>query len=115
MKQATKQPKLPAIPESVIQGQIKTHLQIMGWMVTKIHQSLGSEPGIPDLIAIKNCKRFCPHCEKAFKVNIVLFIEVKAKRGKLSRDQENYRDRLLEQGGNYLLARGIEDIEKAEM
>ena len=90
--------KQEKIKESDIQSAIKQYLQLKGWFVVKIHQSLGSYRGIADLYAIKDGRS--------------VWIEVKTPRGKLSRWQEKFREEIESHGGKYVVARGIEDLEK---
>lgn len=84
-------------PETVVKNQIKDWLNIKGWFNFPILQGLGAYPGIPDRIAIKN--------------SIVLFIECKSEKGKLSEKQQVMMRDIYEHGGNYIIARGYEDIE----
>jgi len=84
--------------ETEIQGSIKTFLQWQGWFVFKIHQSALSYKGIADLYAIKAGRG--------------VWIEVKTPRGKLSEHQVAFRDEIVRHGGEYVVATGIEDMEK---
>lgn len=88
--------KAPPIKESDIQRNIKDYLQYKGWFVVKIHQSLGSYKGIADLYCIKDGRS--------------VWIEVKTPNGRLSEYQMKFRDDIIRQGGEYLVARGIQDI-----
>ncbi|MHB1420822.1 MAG: hypothetical protein ACYCX4_14795 [Bacillota bacterium] len=87
---------LPKPKESDIQRQIKDYLQWHGWFVFKNHQSLGSYPGVADLTAIKRR---------------TVWIEVKTLEGRQSDDQIKFQRDVEEHGGEYILARGIEDVE----
>ena len=89
--------KASKIKESDIQRQIKDYLQWHGWFVVKIHQSLGSYRGIADLYALKD--------------GLHVWIEVKTAQGRLSEAQEKFRDDVLNHGGRYIVARGIEDLD----
>lgn len=89
--------KQPKITESDIQRQIKEYLQWHGWLVVKIHQSLGSYKGIADLYALKDGRH--------------VWIEVKTQKGRLSEHQEKFRRDVISHGGKYIVARGIEDVE----
>lgn len=89
--------KQPKITESNIQAAIKEYLQWHGWMVVKIHQSLGSYKGIADLYALRNGRH--------------VWIEVKMPKGRLSEHQVKFREDVLAHGGVYIVARGIEDVE----
>lgn len=88
----------PKEKESDIQRAIKQYLQWRGWFVVKIHQSLGSYPGIADLVATKD--------------GVTVWIEVKKPGGRLSVSQEKFRDDITRHGGTYLVARCVEDVEK---
>lgn len=92
-----KQQQLKAT-ESDIQRTIKDYLQWNGWFVVKIHQSLGSYKGIADLYALKNGQH--------------VWIEVKTDRGRQSEHQRQFEQDIRDHGGRYIVARGIEDIEK---
>ena len=83
--------------ERDIQQQIKETLLWCGWYVVKIHQSMGSHKGIADLYAIKGGRS--------------LWIEVKTARGKVSPDQEKFGCAIIAHGGEYIVARSVEDIE----
>ena len=89
--------KSQPIRESDIQTQIREFLQWNGWFVFKNHQSLGSYKGIADLYAIREGRS--------------VWIEVKTAIGRLSKDQEKYRAEIEAQGGEYYIARSIEDVE----
>jgi Holliday junction resolvase len=82
--------------ESEIQRDIKTYLQMTGWFVVKIHQSLGCYPGIADLYAIKNGEG--------------IWIEVKTAKGKQSTLQRAFQDNIELHGGRYYVARSIDDL-----
>lgn len=85
-----------AVSERQIQAAIKQYLQMRGWFVVKIHQSLGSYRGIADLYALKNGQH--------------VWIEVKTPRGKLSKCQEQFKADIEAHGGMYIVARGVEDV-----
>jgi Holliday junction resolvase len=68
--------------ESIIQSQIKKHLEANGWMVIKLIQT--SVNGIPDLMALKNGR--------------TVFIEVKQP-GKKPNDLQQYRIEKLHKAG----------------
>lgn len=82
--------------EADIQRQIRDYLLWQGWFVFKIHQSLGSYKGVADLYAIKNGRG--------------VWIEVKTPRGRQSEHQEQFEKDILSHGGEYLLARSVEDV-----
>ncbi len=84
------------ITESDIQATIKEYLQLHGWFVVKIHQSLGSYKGIADLYALRNGQH--------------VWIEVKKPNGRLSEYQGKFRDDVITHGGKYIIATCIEDV-----
>lgn len=88
---------VPKLTEGEILRQIRDFLRLNGWMVVRIHQSLGSERGIPDLIAIRGGR--------------VCWIEVKTAKGKLSKYQERFLQNLEDHGGWWIVARSVEDVE----
>jgi hypothetical protein len=89
------------LTEAEVLTQVKTYLQATGWLVMRIHQSLGSQRGLPDLICLKN--------------GVTIYIECKSQRAraKLSRHQEIMRQEIERHGGTYILARSVEDVEEA--
>lgn len=84
-------------PETVVKKEVKDWLNIKGWFNFPILQGLGAYPGIPDRIAIKN--------------GIVLFIECKSEKGKLSDNQEVMMQDICVHRGHYIVTRSYEDIE----
>ena len=85
------------ILEKDIQNQIREWLQINGWYVVRMHQSLGSHKGIPDLMC------YGPKGER-------LDIEVKTPKGKMSDHQLKYQEEIERRGHKYLIARRLEDV-----
>jgi len=83
--------------EADIQRTIRDYLRWQGWYVVKIHQSLGSHRGIADLYAIREGRS--------------VWIEVKTSIGRLSMHQEKYRAEIESHGGEYIVARAVEDVE----
>lgn len=88
-------------PEGAVLSQVRDFLRLHGWKVVRIHQSLGSEKGIPDLVAIREGHH--------------VWIEVKAPKGRLSEDQERWLQDLENHGGHYIVARSVEDVEHLAM
>jgi len=86
--------------EKDIRNQIQDYLRIKGWFVYYNLAGLGSYPGLSDLVAIKNGK--------------VVHIEVKTPTGKLSEYQQKFRDDVEAHGGEYLVARKVEDVQGLE-
>ncbi|MBO8136781.1 MAG: VRR-NUC domain-containing protein [Desulfotomaculum sp.] len=95
-KQPAKEKPKGNLKERDIQRQIKEYLQWHGWLVVKIHQSLGSYKGIADLYALKNGRS--------------VWIEVKTPKGKQSKDQEQFEKDIKAHGGEYMVARSVEDV-----
>ena len=87
----------PSPKESDIQRQIKEYLQWHGWFVFKNHQSLGSYPGVADLYALRAGRS--------------VWIEVKTPAGSQSADQVRFQADIGAHGGEYIVARGVEDVE----
>jgi hypothetical protein len=84
-------------PETQIKRMIKQYLNYKGWFHFPLTAGLGAYPGAPDMIAIKAGR--------------VVFIEVKTPTGKLSPHQQAFKENIGDRGGNYIVARGIEDLE----
>jgi hypothetical protein len=87
----------PKVTESTILRQIRDFLRLNGWKVVRIHQSLGSERGIPDLVAIRSGQ--------------TVWIEVKTPHGRLSAHQQAWLQDLEDHGGWWIVARSVEDVE----
>ena len=87
-----------SITETDIRRQIQDYLRIRGWFVFYILQGLGAYKGIPDLIAVKNGR--------------VLFIELKTPRGRQSEYQRKFQADLEAAGGEYVLCRGVDDLQE---
>ena len=83
--------------ESDIRRQIQDYLRWTGWFVYYNLQGLGSYPGLSDLVAIKGGQ--------------VVHIEVKVPGGRQSEKQKKFQKDLEAAGGEYILARSVEDVE----
>jgi len=83
--------------ETAIKKEIRDWLRLNGWFVYPILQGLGAYKGINDLTACKD--------------KVVLFIEVKTKKGKLSPYQKDFKNDIESHDCNYVLARCYEDVE----
>ena len=83
--------------ESEIRAQVREYLQWTGWFVFYHLQGLGCYPGMPDLQAVKNGR--------------TVYIELKRPTGKQSADQKEFQRDLEAAGGEYIVARGVEDVE----
>jgi len=85
------------ITETDIRRQIQDYLRFKGYFVYYNLASLGSYPGLSDLVAIKNGQ--------------AIHIEIKKPKGRQSEKQELFQADLEAVGGRYVIARGIEDVE----
>jgi Holliday junction resolvase len=94
-------PTKPKILESDIQAEIKDYLNWCGWFCFKNHQSLGSYKGVADLYALKDGRS--------------VWIEVKTPKGKLSKHQEKFKNLIEAKGGEYIVARCLDDVREAGM
>jgi hypothetical protein len=96
-RQTGKPPAVPGLKESDIQKQIKDFLQWSGFFVFKNHQSLGSYKGIADLYALRAGRS--------------VWIEIKTPAGSQSEDQITFQADIEAHGGEYIVARCVEDVE----
>jgi hypothetical protein len=88
--------KIPAQSEAEITRAIRYLLKSQGIWHFKLHQGLGSTPGIPDICGIWKGR--------------ALFIEIKTTKGKLSDKQEQKINEINRAGGLAFVARGIDDV-----
>ena len=86
------------ISESDIRRQVRDYLRVKGWFVFHVLQGLGCYLGVTDLIAVKDGR--------------VLFIELKTARGRQSQHQKKFQADLEAAGGEYVLCRGIKDLQE---
>jgi len=86
-----------AANETAIRRQIQDYLRWNGWFVYYNLAGLGSYPGLSDLVAVRGGR--------------VVHIEVKTPKGVQSDKQKKFQHKLEAAGGEYILARGIEDVE----
>lgn len=91
--------QLPKVLENTIRGAIKEYLELRGWWVWINWAGPFSYKGVPDLTAVS-------------KTGEVWWIEVKRPGENLRPEQEKFRLLMEEYGGNWLLAEGVEDVEK---
>lgn len=83
--------------ERDIRKQIQEYLRWTGWFVYYNLAGLGSYPGLSDLVAVKDGR--------------VVHIEVKMPGGRQSEKQKKFQKDLEAAGGEYILARSVEDVE----
>ena len=85
------------LTETDIRRQVTDYLQLRQYFSFYVLQGLGAYKGIPDLIAVKNGR--------------VLFIELKTPRGRQSDYQRKFQADLEAAGGEYVLCRGVDDLQ----
>lgn len=83
-------------PETVVRKQIAQYLRTLGWDVTYHMAGPLSRKGFPDLTALKD--------------GHTVYIEVKAGKGQLTEYQRNVKAEIESHGGEYIVARGIDDV-----
>ncbi len=83
--------------ETQVRAEVREYLQWSGWFVFYLLQGLGSYPGLSDLVAAKDGR--------------VVFIELKRPTGKQSEKQRAFQRKLEAAGGEYIIARGVDDVE----
>jgi Holliday junction resolvase len=86
-----------AVKERDVIRDIRDWLCLHGWFVVRVQQSMGCHKGMSDIVAVKSGR--------------VLFVEVKAPKGKQRPAQVDFQREIEEHGGVYVLARSIEDLE----
>ena len=99
IKMKTKRYKLKA-SESDIKKLTQDYMQIKGWFIFPILQSMGCHKGISDFIAIK-CGR-------------TVYIEIKSPAGEQRPDQLDFQADILIHGGEYFLVDCYEDLLKID-
>jgi len=87
------------LKETDIQRQIRDYLRAAGWYVIRNQQNMGSHAGLSDLTAIRRGR--------------VLWIEVKTQKGTQSDAQIEFQQAIEAHGGEYVLARCLEDVWEA--
>lgn len=85
-------------PEHAVLNDVRDFLRLNGYKVVRIHQSLGSEKGIPDLVAIREGRH--------------VWIECKAPKGYVSDVQQAWLQDLEDHGGSYVVAKSVKDVEQ---
>lgn len=75
---------------------VRDYLRATGWAVWRMQASMGFPQGFSDLLALRQGR--------------VLFLEIKAPGGQLSRHQERFRDEVQAHGGEYVVCRSLEDL-----
>jgi hypothetical protein len=124
VKKASKRVKAatpPALSEKHVQQAVIQLLEAEGWLVVRVHVGMfkgwtrntpiamnkGKE-GFPDLVAMRS-----GGVPIQGYVSRVLFIETKrGKGGKLSQQQEQWRDRLTSDGFEWLMADDVQKVQE---
>ena len=84
------------LKETDIRAQLRDFLKISGWLVTIHYQGPLSAKGFPDMTALKDGN--------------TVYIEVKSEGGTQSPYQKIYQREIEQHGGEYILARCLEDV-----
>ena len=89
------------ITETDIRRQLVGYLRMRGWFVYHCLAGLGSYPGLSDLVAVKDGR--------------IVHIEVKKPgTGRQSKNQEKFQADIEAAGGEYCIAKSIEDLQEME-
>ena len=88
--------KIEGPTHSQIQKTVRDLLEWNHWKVWHNQQGLGSHPGVTDLTAAKK--------------SVIWWIEIKTKGTYLSLVQQKFRDMILGEGCNWMVAYSIEDV-----
>ena len=107
-------------PEGYVLNACKDYLELKGWNVTRMNSGAVQDkrgvpvrmhaPGTADLLAIKEA----PFAVQGGPiVHLVCWVECKAGNGKQSEMQKMFQARKEALGQRYVLAYGIEDMERA--
>lgn len=94
----------PSTPEQILTRSVRSLLRAAGIFHWKNHGGLGSAPGLPDI-----CVIHCGHKDGTDKGRLVA-IELKAPKGIVSDNQQQFIDRINEAGGLAFVARDIETV-----
>lgn len=89
----------PVLTEAQLQSQIVELLQRAGWfafVVSRPDRRTTAKKGLPDIWASRKSR--------------AMWIEVKLPKGKLSPDQEQFRDECFRQGIEWHEARSVDDV-----
>ncbi len=93
-------------PETYLKNQIRQALQLAGWFVVPIRQSLGSYPGLPDLWCIKQIAS-----DEAWEI----WLEIKVKGRKMSEAQAEFIKKVNLRYGHAYCVSSLEDLKEIGM
>jgi len=83
-------------PETAILRAVRDYLRVQGWLCIRMQQGIGSHKGIADLYCLKDGRS--------------VWLEIKTPTGKQSRHQEAFQDQVRNYGGEYAIARSLDDV-----
>lgn len=101
----------PKVLEKDIQRAVVSYLRALGWFVVvnvTYTQTIGAMKGIADLVAVKRVRGTSelPNVEWTRTI----WLEVKTPKGRQSEHQKRFQEEIERQGGEYLLARSVDDV-----
>ena len=83
-------------PETGILRAVRQYLQTRGWWVVRMQQGMGSHKGIADLYCLKDGRS--------------VWLEIKTPTGKQSAKQKVFQGDVEAYGGEYAIARAVDDV-----
>jgi len=83
-------------PETGILRAVRDYLRVQGWLVIRQQQGMGSHKGIADLYCLKDGRS--------------VWLEIKTPTGKQSRYQQTFQADVEAYGGEYVVARSVDDV-----
>ena len=96
------------VKERAIEKQILDWLTLHGWFAWRFKDQVSFRDGRffrPPPYQINGVSDLC-----AINTGIVLFVEVKTPKGRMTKYHKEFQKNILEHGGHYILARRIEDV-----
>jgi len=101
-------------PEGIITKAIRNFLKFCGVFHWKVFQTLGSTPGVSDVIAIRtySLDELCGEWKRRglTKVGVFVAIEIKDKNKNPTEDQKNFLFNVEQSGGIGIVARSVDDV-----
>ena len=93
------------VSESAITKQIRDYLKAKRIVHWKNFSTLGSVPGIPDILGCRKVR-----CECGREYGVMLAVEVKKPNGRLSEQQRLFLETLVKEGALAFKASSIDDL-----